>query len=96
MIIRKLYSNLLDWKRSAARKPLILRGARQVGKSHLVRKFSENYSNYVEINFEERPDLKKCFDAELTPQIVLAKLEVALNVLIEADNTLVFFVNGFQ
>ena len=54
---RKLYGKLLDWKASERRKPLIIRGARQVGKSTLVRAFSKEYNYFIEINLERKEDL---------------------------------------
>jgi predicted AAA+ superfamily ATPase len=53
---RKLYTKLLDWKSSDRRKPLIIRGARQVGKSTLVREFSKEYKSFLEINLERKED----------------------------------------
>jgi uncharacterized protein len=53
---RKLYGKLLDWKASERRKPLIVRGARQVGKSTLVRAFSKEYKSFLEINLERKED----------------------------------------
>jgi predicted AAA+ superfamily ATPase len=55
---RKLYSKLLHWKSSKRRKPLIIRGARQVGKSTLVREFSKEYTSSIEINLERKEDLE--------------------------------------
>lgn len=51
---RKLYTELLEWKGSNRRKPLILRGARQVGKSTLIREFSKEYNNFIELNLERK------------------------------------------
>ncbi|MDX2429968.1 MAG: AAA family ATPase [Bacteroides sp.] len=51
---RKLYTELLEWKESNRRKPLILRGARQVGKSTLIREFSKEYNNFIELNLERK------------------------------------------
>ena len=53
---RQLYNKLLNWKVSEHRKPLILRGARQVGKTTLIRHFSENYSYFIELNLEKTAD----------------------------------------
>lgn len=53
---RKLYGKLLDWKASERRKPLIVRGARQVGKSTLIRAFSKEYKSFLEINLERKED----------------------------------------
>lgn len=50
---RKLFANLINWKNSVNKKPLIIYGARQVGKSYLVQKFErDNYEYLYEINFE--------------------------------------------
>lgn len=53
----KLYRKLIEWKASERRKPLIIRGARQVGKSTLVRAFSLEYESFIEINLERKEDL---------------------------------------
>ncbi|MCD4737008.1 MAG: AAA family ATPase [Bacteroidales bacterium] len=51
-INRIVYSKLLEWKASKYRKPLLLRGARQVGKTTLVREFRKEFANYIELNLE--------------------------------------------
>ena len=87
---RKLYLKLLEWRNSPYRKPLILRGARQVGKSFLVREFGKTeFSNFIEINFELQPELKNSFQ-EKKPQNILKKLELILNRKIESENTILF------
>ena len=54
---RKYYKDLADWKNRSNRKPLVIRGARQVGKTYLVREFGNNeYEHFIEINFDETPD----------------------------------------
>lgn len=60
-IERIAYKRLLDWKQSGARKPLILRGARQVGKTTLVREFGKNYRHFIELNLEKAQE-KALFD----------------------------------
>ncbi len=53
---RDAYKKLLAWKAGTSRKPLILNGARQVGKTYLVKQFGqEAYSGYLNLNFEEEP-----------------------------------------
>lgn len=52
---------LQKWKNKTRRKPLLLRGARQVGKTWLVRNFGKSYSSFVEINLEEQPELVSLF-----------------------------------
>ena len=52
MIRRKLYNNLLNWKKSKGKEALLIKGARQVGKTYLVREFGKNeYESFIEINF---------------------------------------------
>ena len=87
---RKLYPKLLEWRNSPYRKPLILRGARQVGKSFLVREFGKNeFSDYIEINFELQPELKNSFK-DKKPERILKNLELYLNRKIELENTILF------
>ena len=63
MYKRKAYQDLLNWKISRRRKPLIIRGARQVGKSTLVREFAKEYNIFIELNLE-RPEDKRVFDLD--------------------------------
>jgi len=62
-IHRNAYNNLLAWKRSSSRKPLIIRGARQVGKTSLVRQFSREFEHFVELNME-RENHRKLFEID--------------------------------
>lgn len=66
---RKLYRKLLHWKSSERRKPLIIRGARQVGKSTLVREFSKEYKSFIEINLERKEDLE-LFDLKSVKEVL--------------------------
>jgi len=60
---REIEQTLLEWKLRLNRKPLILRGARQVGKTFTIEQFAkERFENYVKINLEEKPELRKLFD----------------------------------
>ena len=60
---RKIYQKLLEWKNSDFRKPLILQGARQVGKTYIVNLFAgREYVNYVYCNFEKEKDLDDFFN----------------------------------
>lgn len=57
MIERNAYKTLLQWKNADNRKPILLRGARQVGKTTLIRQFSKEFDNFVELNLERSSDL---------------------------------------
>ena len=72
---------LKAWKTSSRRKPLLVMGARQVGKTTLLRQFGkEEYRNVVEINFDSRPDLKSLFDSNLSPQRILRDISIEFDV----------------
>ena len=58
---RYIDSYLKEWKESARRKPLLLRGARQVGKSRSIRHLGESFAYFAEVNFETRPELRQIF-----------------------------------
>lgn len=59
MLKRKMYDTLLAWKNSEKKECLLVKGARQVGKTYLIRKFGENeYDSFVEINFHEQKSLR--------------------------------------
>ncbi|PWU07633.1 MAG: hypothetical protein C5B43_00050 [Verrucomicrobia bacterium] len=56
---RLLFIDLKKWRNSLIRKPLLLRGARQVGKTHVIRQLGELFEEFVEINFEKKSGSKK-------------------------------------
>ena len=64
MFKRNVISELMQWSAKLNRKPLILRGSRQVGKTTLVDSFSENFENYLYLNFEKSPSAMFLFDKE--------------------------------
>lgn len=59
---RNIDKELLNWRESPIHKPLLLRGARQVGKSMSLRNLGKSFKYYIEINLEEEPDLKTLFE----------------------------------
>jgi len=87
---RTVDEELLKWKLSKNRKPLMLRGARQVGKSSTVKKFAENFIYFVEINFDEQPNLAAIFEKNLTVFDVCEQLSVLTNTPIRVGETLLF------
>jgi uncharacterized protein len=90
-IQRSIEDELIRWKNSEPRKPLLLRGARQVGKTTVIRKLSEEFNSYLEINFEQDKEVHKIFDQNLNPDILLSDLSVYYGIKISAGDTLVFF-----
>lgn len=89
---RTLYNDLLLWKNSRNRKPLLLQGARQVGKTFLVNEFGNNeYPDFVYLNFEQDPDLKSLFQGSLNPQHIINNISLYIGKKVVPDNTLIFF-----
>ncbi len=89
-IERHIWPNLTQWKRNAQRKPLILRGARQVGKTTLVRQLGETYKYFIELNLEKRENQKIVEQIDSAPQL-LEVLSLRNNLPInEYKNTLLF------
>ena len=91
-ISRKIDMDLLDWKNSGGRKPLILRGARQVGKSWAVRNLGGSFENFIEINFENKDfsDAKKIFEKHSNPRLICDELSALYGKPIKAGKTLLF------
>lgn len=87
---RSIEPILKKWKEKSDRLPIILRGARQVGKSFTIEKFgAENFESVVTCNFEFRPELTNCF-TDLDPLSICARLEVAFKTRIIPGKTLLF------
>lgn len=92
MLKRKITQQLLDWKNEQNKPCLLVKGARQVGKTFIIEHFAkENYDNYIYINFELSPSLKTIFDGDLDFKTLKLNLEVNFpNVKIEKGETLLF------
>jgi len=85
--ITQLFS---EWKQRKNRKPLIVRGARQVGKTYAIEQFGkEEFDNYIKINLEESPELKSLFK-ENKPGTIIQELSVLFNTDIKNGQTLLF------
>lgn len=91
MIQRFALEYLREWKNRLHRKPLVIRGARQVGKSYLVRELfgAIEFSNFIEINFEKNPEVADIF-ALKDPERILSYLEARNGVRIEDGKSLLF------
>lgn len=89
---RRIMSDLITWKGQPKRKPLVLMGARQVGKTFVLKEFgAAEYENLLYINFENTPRLAQLFDASLAPEVILRSLSIEMEVPIVAGKTLIFF-----
>ena len=88
---RKLYNALIDWKNDPDRKPLVLEGARQVGKTWLLKEFGKNeYQNLVYVNFHDDPEAQEIFRVDLKVDRIMYLLESITNQKITAGKTLIF------
>ncbi|MDC0403883.1 AAA family ATPase [Porticoccaceae bacterium] len=89
---RKLLDQLLAWKNAPQRKPVLLDGARQTGKSYLLEKIlGEHFAQVVRIDFLEQPSMAELFKDSLNPDDILANLELVLNIKIDVANALIIF-----
>ncbi|MDR1951859.1 MAG: ATP-binding protein [Bacteroidales bacterium] len=92
MYIKRLIdSELLSWSKESGRKPLLLRGARQVGKSSVVRKLGENFEHFFEINFEKNSEANSFFDGDLDVKKICEALSLQFEKPIIPNKTLLFF-----
>ena len=89
---RKIDAELEKWKAQASKKPLVLFGARQTGKTRSVLAFAHShYQNVVHIDFYKQPQLKAAFKGNLDPASIVSSLEALLGQDIPVENTLLFF-----
>lgn len=89
---RLMMYRLLEWKNEKDRKPLILKGVRQVGKTYLLQEFGkQSFSRCHYINFEKNPRLSKIFEPDLVPQRILNELSFHLNCSIDIDHDFLIF-----
>jgi predicted AAA+ superfamily ATPase len=88
---RDIYDKLLLWKHDKYRKPLVLRGARQVGKTYILSAFAKEYPHSLYINFEEMPEIIPIFADNLSPSNIINQLQIKFGTSIEPANTLLIF-----
>ncbi len=86
---RSIDNELIKWKNSPSRKPLMIRGARQVGKSSSIKNLGGHFKHYIEINFDEEPAYIKIFEGNNVKEIC-EQIEVITRIPIVAGETLLF------
>lgn len=92
MLKRKVYDDLLRWKKNRGKECLVIKGARQIGKTYLVEQFGKNeYASFIEINFLKQPALKAIFSGDLTSEDIYKRMSAFIPQirLVEGD-TLIF------
>lgn len=89
---RDIYRSLEEWKTSSRRKPLVINGARQVGKTYALKYFGKNsYEKMVYLNFEKEKKLGGYFQGTLNPKEIIKILGIHTEITIEPGNTLLIF-----
>lgn len=89
---RLITSKLEQWLNKLDRKPLLLEGARQIGKTYILKEFGKKYfKKYHYINFEDNADYKNLFDEDLNPQRIISDLKIYFQINIDIENDLVIF-----
>ena len=88
---REVTEKLIEWKNKANRKPLLMTGVRQCGKTYIIKEFAqENFKNFIYINFEESEKLSAIFDYDYDVNRIVHELEQHLKTKIVAGDTCVF------
>ena len=87
---RFIEKDLIQWKDAQFRKPLLLRGARQVGKTYVARKLGEQFTSFIEVNLESQPEAKLIFEKDLDAQRITRELSLFTGKSIVPGKTLLF------
>lgn len=90
--MKRKFSRLLEqWNSSTHPKPLLVEGARQVGKTWLIRQFcQENFDHFIELNFEKNAELAAAFEGSLDPEMILRNLSILIGKPIDPEHTVLF------
>lgn len=89
---RNAIEDLIKWKSSEERKPMVLKGARQVGKTWLMKEFGQNYyESFVYFNFDEEDDLKSIFETNKNPHSIIELFSMIAGKKILPHETLIIF-----
>lgn len=88
---RKLYNNLLKWKKENVKMPYMLIGARQTGKTYILEEFcKKEFENYVYINLDSMESMKEVFEKTIIPEQIITNIEAILNIDIDIEKTIIF------
>lgn len=92
MLKRKIYDALMNWKNTKSRECLLVKGARQIGKTFIIEKFGkEQYSSYIYLNFYQNPEYKAIFEGSLEAVEIYKKISLYVkNIHFEVHDTLIF------
>lgn len=97
MLKRKFYDYLLNWKKTKNKECLLVKGARQIGKTYIIEYFGKkNYKNYIYINFVENPKYKEIFEGTLSAEEIYKKLSVYVFGVKFTENETLIFLDEIQ
>ena len=89
---RSLYQNLVKWRNAKDRKPLMLEGARQVGKTYLLKQLGQReYEHFYYLNFDEVPAATSIFEGDIGAKSIIQKLNTYFQTKIDPNNSLICF-----
>ena len=89
---RKFYNVLKEWKDKNILTPLMVIGARQIGKTYIINEFCKNeFEDYIYINFMEKPSILSIFEEKIDFENKIKKIELELNKKINPEKTIIFF-----
>ena len=89
---RRIVAKMSEWKNSLQRKPLLMYGARQVGKTYVINEFGrDNYENIIYVNFEANLTVAADFNTDISPEHIINCLEIFYKQKIVPGKTLIFF-----
>lgn len=88
---RKLYNNLLKWKKENIKMPYMLVGARQTGKTYILEEFcKKEFENFLYINLDSMESIKEVFETTIIPEQIITNIEAILNIEIDIEKTVIF------
>jgi len=91
-MVRLFEKKLFDWKKTGMKKPLMVIGVRQIGKTHTIEKFAkENFEEYISFNLEKNTEIRSIFEKTIDEEKILEELELYLGKKIDLDKTILFF-----
>ncbi len=89
---RKIYEKLLEWKEKYISTPLMIIGARQIGKTYIINEFCKNeFENYIYINLLDNPQIVELFEQPISTEEKFTKMQWILDQNIDIENTIIFF-----
>ena len=89
---RKVYKDLLNWKENSIDIPLMIIGARQIGKTYIIKEFCKNeFENYMYINLLDNPQIVDLFEQSIPTEEKFTKMQLILNEKIDLEKTIIFF-----